>query len=77
MRHLFSLEFTFSKRLLRLMLVAVGLLGNGALIAFDIIRQSGPRHWPGAARGHDRAGRRRGTRLDVDPARPRKGHSRR
>ncbi|MBK9122193.1 MAG: hypothetical protein IPM16_03585 [Chloroflexi bacterium] len=40
MRHLFSLEFTFSKRLLGLTLVAVGLLGNGALIAYDIIRQS-------------------------------------
>lgn len=40
MRHWFSLEFTFSKRLLGMTLVAVGLLGNGALIAFDIIRRS-------------------------------------
>ena len=40
MRHLFSLEFTFSKRLLGLVMVAVGLLGNGALIAYDLIRRS-------------------------------------
>ncbi len=40
MRRLFSLEFTFSKRLLGLTLVVVGLLGNAALVALDVIRQS-------------------------------------
>lgn len=40
MRRLFSLEFTFTKRLLGLTLVVIGLLGNAALIALDVIRRS-------------------------------------
>lgn len=39
-RRFFSLEFTFSKRMLGLILVIGGVLGCAALIAFDIIRQS-------------------------------------
>ena len=39
-KHFFSLEFTFSKRLLGLILVIVGVLGCLGLLAFDLIRQS-------------------------------------
>lgn len=40
MRQLVSLEFTFSKRLLGVLMVLAGIGGNGALIAYDIIRRS-------------------------------------
>lgn len=40
MRRLLSLEFTFTKRLLGLLLVTAGVLGNGALVLFDILRKS-------------------------------------
>ncbi len=40
MRYLFSLEFTFTKRLLGFHLLGAGLLGNGVLIAWDLIRKS-------------------------------------
>lgn len=39
-RRFFSPEFTFSKRLLGLVLVIGGVLGCAALIAYDLIRQS-------------------------------------
>lgn len=39
-RRLFSLDFTFSKRLLGIVLIMAGVLGNGAMIAWDIVRQS-------------------------------------
>ena len=39
-KRFFLLEFTFSKRLLGVILVVVGVLGCLGLIAFDIIRQS-------------------------------------
>lgn len=36
----FSLDFTFSKRLLGIILVVGGVLGIAALLGYDIIRQS-------------------------------------
>jgi hypothetical protein len=39
-RRFFSPEFTFSKRLLGWVLIAIGLLGCVGLLAFDWIRQS-------------------------------------
>lgn len=39
-RRFFSLDFTFSKRLLGLILMIGGVLGCLGLIAFDLIRQS-------------------------------------
>lgn len=39
-KHFFSLEFTFSKRWLGIILVVVGVLGCLGLLAFDVIRQS-------------------------------------
>lgn len=40
MRGFFSLEFAFTKRLLGFALLAAGVLGNGVLIGFDIVRKS-------------------------------------
>ena len=39
-RRFFSLEFTFSKRLLGIILVVGGVLGCFALLGFDLIRHS-------------------------------------
>jgi hypothetical protein len=40
LKHFFSPEFTFSKRLLGAVMLIGGVLGCVALIAFDLIRQS-------------------------------------
>lgn len=39
-RDLFSLEFTFTKRLLGLHLIVVGVAGNAVMIGWDLVRQS-------------------------------------
>lgn len=39
-RYLFSPEFTFTKRLLGLHLIIVGVAGNAIMIGWDLVRQS-------------------------------------
>jgi purine-cytosine permease-like protein len=39
-RYLFSPEFTFTKRLLGLHLIIVGVAGNAVMIGWDLVRQS-------------------------------------
>lgn len=39
-RYLFSPEFTFSKRLLGLHLIIIGVVGNAVMIGWDLVRQS-------------------------------------
>jgi hypothetical protein len=39
-RYLFSREFTFTKRLLGLHLILIGVAGNVVMIGWDLVRQS-------------------------------------
>jgi hypothetical protein len=39
-RYLFSPEFTFSKRLLGLHLIIIGVTGNAVMIGWDLVRRS-------------------------------------
>ncbi len=39
-RYLFSPEFTFSKRLLGLHLIIIGVMGNVVMIGWDLVRKS-------------------------------------